>query len=141
MGLVRFHRKRAGQDGKSWFGKLFTVAFWPTLASLIISGVILVQRPLIERMITGLIYDEQNSSFKTDQVALILSAADQRYFSFKLSESQKSISETYRLGSMDLVFSNYQTEKSGWNTFGVTNTFVRLSQTTPIYILGHAFLN
>lgn len=141
MGFVRFHTKRVGPAKKARAGKLFSVAFWPALAGLFISGVILVQRPLIERMITGFICGEQNSSFKPDRVALILNAAEERYFSFKLSESQKSISETYRLGSMDLVFSNNPIGKSGWNTSGITNTFVHLIQLTPIYILGHAFLN
>lgn len=141
MGYVKFHTKRVYPVKKARAGKLFSVAFWPALAGLFISGLILVQRPLIQRMLIGCMGNEQASSLNNNRIALLLGATEGKYFSFKLSENQKSISETYRLGASDLVFDTYLSEKNRWKTVGRRTWFVRLIQTTPIYILGHALLH
>jgi hypothetical protein len=133
--------KRADQRAKNWLGLILPAPFMVSVPAIIISVTTIVQRPAMEKSVADLIHCQQVSPVSTDQVAFILNATDQKHASFILSESQKPMSETYRLGSMDLIFSYYLTEKGGWATRGLENLFVRLIRSIPIYILGHALLN
>lgn len=141
MGFIRLHIKRANQRTKNWFGLLAPAAFYLTLPGIIILVIIVVQRPAIGKLTAGLTHREQVSPFACGQITFIQNAIDQRYFSFKLSESQKSVSETYRLGSMDMIFGLRLSEKGRWKICPVFSSYGRLLFSMPIYILGHALLN
>lgn len=141
MGFVRLPIKHASQRAKSWFGLLSPVRLWLTLPGLIISVIILAQPPAGDNPAAGLIHHEQVSLFDCGQITFIQNAIDLRYYSFKLSESQKLVSESYRLGPMGLIYSHLQSGKGLWKISLVLISHARSIFLIPIYILGHALLN